>query len=246
MLNNYQPMADNISLSVVVPCYNEEKNIPLIAERFNAAKPAGLAAELILVDNGSGDGTAAAITNAADKYPFVKIAVVKNNIGYGYGILTGLKIAAGEFLCWTHADLQTDVADAFNAYRLALRQENPQQTFIKGYRRGRKLYDRFFTISMALFESLLLGQWLWEINAQPKMFHRSFLNFANDPPHDWSLDLYFYYLAKKHKFKVKTIPVEFTPRIHGMSHWNTGGAGPKIKFIKRTLAYSFKLRRRLN
>ena len=98
---------------------------------------------------------------------------------------------------------------------------------------------------MSIFESILLGQFLWEINAQPKLFHSSFMNKIKTPPNDWSFDLYFYYLAKKNKFKIASFDVIFPERIHGKSHWDEG-LKSKIKFIKRTIDYSFSLNEKLN
>ena len=44
-------------ITALIPCYNEEKNIALMADRFNEARPKKLSVELILVDNGSTDKT---------------------------------------------------------------------------------------------------------------------------------------------------------------------------------------------
>lgn len=237
-------MSDKIALSIVVPCYNEEKNISLIVERFDKIKRI-ISVELILVDNGSKDGTKKEIRKAQKRYPYVKLAEVKKNIGYGYGIMTGLRSAKGEYLCWTHADMQTDIADTLKAYDLIIGSKDPKKTFIRGNRKGRSFFDNIFTIGMAFFETILLGQWLWEINAQPKLFHKSFLKMAAEPPNDWSLDLYFYFLAKKNKFDIRSIDVFFPERMHGKSHWNTGGMKPKIGMIRRTIDYSLELKRRL-
>ena len=67
-------------LSIVVPCYDEEKNIPLILERFESAiKVKGV--ELIVVDNGSNDNSPAVIKKLLPKYKFARTVLVKKNIG---------------------------------------------------------------------------------------------------------------------------------------------------------------------
>jgi polyisoprenyl-phosphate glycosyltransferase len=237
-------MSNKINLSVIVPCYNEDKNIPLIVRRFNEIKPKELDVELVLVDNGSNDNTHEQISKYVRKYSYIKLAIVKKNRGYGFGILTGLRKAKGEFLCWTHADMQTDLNDTIKAYELMKIQKDPKKTFVRGNRKGRALFSQIFTWGMSIFESILLGQFLWEINAQPKLFHNSFMDKIKNPPNDWSLDLYFYYMAKKNSFTIKSIDVIFPERIHGKSHWDEG-IKSKIKFIKRTIDYSLKLRKRL-
>lgn len=237
-------MQKKYNLSIILPCYDEEKNIPSIIKRFNEIKPKEILTELVLVDNGSKDGSNKLIKRMMLKYPFISIAEVKKNIGYGNGINQGLKIATGEYLAWSHADMQTDIKDVFKAFELIEKEQNPEKIFIRGNRKKRQLVDTFFTKGMSLFESFLLGEWMDEINAQPKLFHKSFLNIATNPPKDFSFDLYFYYLAKKNNYKIKKVDVLFPPRIHGKSHWNTG-INSKIRFIKRTIKYSIKLKKEL-
>ncbi len=235
---------EKIKLSIVIPCYNEEKNIPLIIKRLSKVLN-NKDMEFILVDNGSMDNSRKLIQNYSKKYPAIKLAVVEKNIGYGYGIYTGLKSAKGEFLAWTHADLQTDPNDTLKAYELIKKQKNPEKTYVKGSRYGRLFFDKFFEFGMSIFESIILAAYLYDINAQPNIFHKSFLNLMKNPPNDFSFDLYAYYLSKKNKYKVVRFPVLFPKRIHGESKWNAGDFKSKYKFIKRTLDFTFKLKKYL-
>src|SRR3989338_8466712 len=97
----------NPVLSTIVPCYNEAANIPLILERFKQGIGKN-EIEVILVNNGSTDDSKTVLTKMLPQYPFARSIDVAVNQGYGYGILSGLRQARGEFLGWTHADLQTD------------------------------------------------------------------------------------------------------------------------------------------
>jgi len=232
------------SLSIIIPCYNEAKNIPLLVSRFIEARPAGLMAELVLVDNGSNDGTSLLLRTIARKQPFVRPVRIRTNTGYGSGVWTGLQAARGEFIGWTHADLQTDVKDVFTAYSLISSRHDQRRVFVKGRRQGRPLLDRFFTAGMGVYETLMLGMQLSDINAQPNFFHRSFLDICTDPPDDFSFDLYCYALAKIRGYKVVRFSVAFGERRHGVSHWNNGFAD-KWKFIKRTMDFTRGLPRRL-
>jgi glycosyltransferase involved in cell wall biosynthesis len=231
-----------VRLSLVVPCYNESKNIPLILERFNQFIEDE--AELILVNNGSTDDSQKVIEKYLVDYTFARSVKVEVNQGYGFGILTGLYTAKGEYLAWTHADMQTDPYDVIKALEIIETSNQPKKTFVKGNRQGRPLSENIFTWGMGIFETIYLGVSLNDINAQPNLFHRSFYEQWNDPPHDFSLDLYAFYMARRHKLEVVRFPVLFTDRLHGHSHWNIGLKG-KWKFIKRTLDFSFKLRKRL-
>ena len=93
-----------MKLSIVVPCYNEKENLPLLLERFNEVIK-GRDMEVILVDNGSSDGSAHVLKELLPRYSFARTVAVSVNQGYGYGILQGLKECRGEDIGWTHADM---------------------------------------------------------------------------------------------------------------------------------------------
>lgn len=228
-----------MKLSIVIPCYNEQENLPLILESF-AKCIKGEDIEVILVNNGSTDKTALVLDELLLKYSFAKTVLVPVNQGYGYGILQGLKEANGDYIGWTHADMQTDPGDIVKAYHIVQRYSEP--VYVKGNRKGRSFFDQIFTWGMGYFETIYLGQKLWDINAQPNIFPRSFYLEWKKPPYDFSLDLYAVYLAKKKQIKVIRFEVLFPERIHGTSSWNTG-LKAKWKFIKRTIDFSVKLKR---
>lgn len=230
-----------MKLSVVIPCYNEAENIPLIFEKFKSViKDEDL--EVIIVNNGSSDNSAEVIDRLLPDNPYARCVIVPVNQGYGYGILQGLKEAAGDFIGWTHADMQTDPADIIKAYHLLEDNGWSEQMYVKGSRSGRSLGERFFTFGMGVFETVYLGKKLFDINAQPNIFSRKFYAEWLNPPYDFSLDLYALYMAGIKGLDVKRIGVKFPPRIHGESHWNTGIAS-KWKFIKRTIDFSIRLKK---
>ena len=232
-----------MKVSLVIPCYNESKSLPeLLKSCQNAFQ--GKDIEVVIVDNGSTDNTQEVITNLLKKYPFVTLVRVENNIGYGNGILQGLRSASGEILGWTHADLQTDPDDVNRGLVLFEKAKDPKKIFIKGKRYGRSFFDVFFTVGMALFESLLMQTRMWDINAQPTLFHKSFFSSWVEPPHDFSLDLFAYFMAKKKGLIVSRFSVLFSDRVHGVSSWNISWSD-KYKFIKRTLQYSFLLNKKI-
>ena len=228
-----------MKLSIVVPCYNEEENIPLILRSFSKhIRDENI--EVILVNNGSTDQTANVLEKLLPKYSFARTVLVPVNQGYGYGILQGLKEANGDYIGWKHADMQTDPGDIVKAYHII--QNCSEDVYIKGHRRGRSIFDQIFTWGMGCFETIYLGQRMWDINAQPNIFPRSFYLRWKNPPYDFSLDLYAVFMARKNKIKVIRFDVLFPKRIHGMSSWNTG-LKAKWKFIRRTIDFSIKLKK---
>ena len=70
----------------------------------------------------------------------------------------------------------------------------------------------------------------------------SFFETWESPPKDFSLDLYALYMAGKRDLSIYRFKVEFPKRVHGESHWNRGLAS-KVKFIKRTVDFSIKLKK---
>lgn len=232
---------DKVKLSIVVPCYNEEQNIPLILEGFqNTINRDDI--EIILVNNGSTDGSQKVFNELLPRFSFAHLVNVEVNQGYGFGILSGLKEAQGEYIGWTHADMQTHPQDVIKALEIIEQKGNPEKIYVKGKRKNRPLFDIFFTVGMSFFETVLMQTPLWDINAQPNVFHRCLFEQGKNPPNDFSLDLYAYYCAKKQNFEIVRFDVIFPPRIYGTSHWNTSLLA-KYKFIKRTLEFSFNLKK---
>ena len=232
-----------MKLSVVVPCYNEEKNIKLILERFNEVIERD-DIEVVLVNNGSKDNSAKVFAELIPKYSFARVFNIEVNEGYGNGIVSGLNDAKGTFIGYTHADMQTDPSDVIKALNIIEQQEDPAKCYVKGDRKGRPFFDQFFTSGMSFYESIYMGKKLWDINAQPNIFHKNFFNSLTDLPKDFSLDLYFLYKAKVENLNIIRFDVVFPERIHGTSSWNTGFSA-KWKFIKRTLNFSIKLKKKL-
>jgi glycosyltransferase involved in cell wall biosynthesis len=233
-----------MKLSIVIPCYNESENIPLILDRF---KKVILREdiEVILVNNGSTDNSESVINKLIPNYTFAKAIKIDVNKGYGFGIVTGLKQAKGEYIGYTHADMQTDPFDIVKGLEILESQEKKGSFYVKGNRKGRPITDEIFTAGMSVFESIYLGTVLWDINAQPNIFPKTFFDsIYAQCPDDFSLDLFFLYKAKKLSLNIIRFPVRFPQRIFGYSSWNNGLAS-KWKFIKRTLEFSTKLKHKL-
>lgn len=228
------------AVSLIIPCYNEADNLPLLVDRCADVFGKRDDVEVVLVDNGSTDRSAELLPGLIAPYPFLRTVRVPVNEGYGHGILTGLRAATGDVLAWTHADLQTDPGDVLRGLELFHASPDASKQFVKGRRFGRPASDVVFTVGMAAFETALLRVPMWDINAQPTMFPRSFFDTWADPPKDFSLDLFAYYSAVKAGFRVARFPVYFGKRAHGISRWNVNWQA-KAKFIRRTYDYSLKM-----
>ena len=213
-----------INLSIVLPCFNEEYNIEFIYKEIKDSMPIDKIVEVIFVNNGSNDTTEKMIDkiiNENSKLKNSNLIITKLNLskndGYGGAIVHGLKNAQGEYIGWTHADLQTPIADCFELYKLINGKKN---VFAKGNRINNRGLDSVITKLHGLCASKILGFNMSEINAQPKILEKKNLQLFKNPPKKWtSLDTYFYYISLKNKLEIIKIDVTFKPRVYGQSKW---------------------------
>lgn len=95
-----------LRLSVVIPCYNEVNSVEQVLDDVRAV---GLAYEIIIVDDGSTDGTRDVLKRIEDKaFPEVRIIYHSHNQGKGAAVVTGFKAATGDVLLIQDADFEYD------------------------------------------------------------------------------------------------------------------------------------------
>ncbi len=100
------------TLSICVPVYDEAENLPLLHQAIVAvADPAAIHFELILVDDGSRDGSWQAIQSLVEKDPRVRGIRFKKNCGETAASDAGLRAARGVYVMTMDADLQNDPKD---------------------------------------------------------------------------------------------------------------------------------------
>ncbi len=96
-----------MDLSVVIPVYNEEENLPELFDRCVAAcRTTERAFEIVLVDDGSRDGSRAIILEAADRHSEVVGVVLNRNYGQHAAVFAGLEQSRGDIVVTLDADLQ--------------------------------------------------------------------------------------------------------------------------------------------
>jgi glycosyltransferase involved in cell wall biosynthesis len=95
-----------IKLSVIIPCYNEDKTIFLIVDKIKKIK--NLTSEIIIVDDCSTDNTSDVLKNISQVYPDIKIITHENNLGKGGAIRSGIKLVTGNIVLIQDADLEYD------------------------------------------------------------------------------------------------------------------------------------------
>lgn len=158
-------------LSLVVPLHNEEHNVePLVAACTTALSGIDAHYELILVDDGSTDGTLARLRDAVASDPHIRAISLRRRFGKGAALAAGLKRARGDRIATLDADLQEDPAEL----RRLLGALDDGLDLVTGWRRQRR--DPWLKrISSRLFNTLVrltAGLPLRDINCGFKAMRR--------------------------------------------------------------------------
>ncbi len=133
-----------LELSVVVPCYNEAKNLPeLVIRLLNVFSKKNLAGEVVLVNDGSRDNTGEVINGLSAEYSNVTGTNHDTNSGIVAAWRTGLALARGKYVVFIDADLQNLPEDIWRLYREITISKSDM---VQGYRStvGREKGSRFY------------------------------------------------------------------------------------------------------
>ena len=98
-------------LSVVIPCYNEAQTLADVVAKVGGADTAGLALEIVIVDDCSADGSAAIAEGLAKSDPRIRVFRHDVNQGKGAALRTGFAAASGDLVIVQDADMEYDPAD---------------------------------------------------------------------------------------------------------------------------------------
>lgn len=179
------------AISLAVPCYNEEavlrRTVDRLIEEF---RHRDVDVELVLVDNGSTDGTARIIDEMVAAGAPVTKAVVPTNIGYGYGVRVGLAACRGAVVGSIPADGQVDPRDVVNLYEVLANSREPRLAKVRrrfrmdGFKR--KVISIIYNVGANV---LFFGLGSIDINGTPKLFPREYLQRMKLESDDWFLDM---------------------------------------------------------
>jgi glycosyltransferase involved in cell wall biosynthesis len=97
------------SISAFFPCYNDEATIASMVDLVVATmERAGVEAEVIVIDDGSTDGSAQVLKELAERQPLLRVVTHRENQGYGGALLSGFAAATKEWVFYTDGDAQFD------------------------------------------------------------------------------------------------------------------------------------------
>lgn len=160
-------------LSLVVPVYNEEQNIPLLVEALKAID--GYEWEAILVDDGSTDGSFSELEKAAGRNPLIKVIRLRRNYGQTAAMAAGFDFASGDIVISLDADLQNDPKDI----PALLAKIDEGYDVVSGWRKNRwhdkKLSRRLPSVFANALISKTTGTYLHDYGCTLKAYRRDIL-----------------------------------------------------------------------
>lgn len=217
-------------LAIIVPAYNEAKNLPILAANLaQFSKQAKELVRVVIVNNGSSDETAEVLVELEKKYNFIKVLTLPVNQHFGGAIKAGLRSIEADIYGYMPADNQITVSDLEKLYH----KFNEHFDIVKGERTLRldpmvnRLVSRVYN---ALTHLILKNKKIKDVNALPKLFNHAFKEqLVEVPVNDFSFEAAFALLANKNNCRVLEVPVTLHAREKGVSSW---GKKRLITYVK--------------
>ena len=205
-----------LGYSIIIPAYNEGARVGATLEKVLAhVAKLGWDAEIIAVDDGSRDNTVEIIRGYAEKNPHLRLLQNPGNRGKGYSVRNGMLHAQGELLLFSDADLSAPIEEADKLFGAIaggadiaigsrwLRRDlqTERQPFY------RQIFGRIFNLMLRI----TLGLTFKDTQCGFKAFTRdaAMQIFPLQKIERWGFDPELLYLARKLKFKVVEVPVEW-------------------------------------
>jgi dolichol-phosphate mannosyltransferase len=205
------------AVSVVVPVRNEAGNIaPLVAEIVNALD-AQWPFEVVYVDDGSNDGTAAELNRLQAQYPWLRRVRHKVSCGQSAAVRTGVATAHGPMIVTLDGDGQNDPA-FIPALLRALEAGQPRVGLIAGQRVGRKAsgFKKLQSCIANAVRGAVLRDGTRDTGCGLKAFRR---NVFLALPYFDGLHRFLPALVKREGFDIGYVDVVDRPRAHGVSNY---------------------------
>ncbi|MBP6176812.1 MAG: glycosyltransferase family 2 protein [Anaerolineales bacterium] len=200
-----------MKLSVIIPVYNEVESIKIILQRVHAT---GLVHEIVVVDDGSKDGTRD-VLKELDGKDGVRVILHEKNKGKGAAVRTGMGAALGDILLIQDADLEYDPRD----YSILLQ---PIEEGLADVVYGSRFLGRAHRVTMfwhqvanqllTLMTNILYNTILTDMETGYKVFRREVLNGMVIRANSFNFEPEFTAKILKRKYRIFEVPITFNPR----------------------------------
>lgn len=204
-----------MELSIIIPAFNEEARLPgTLQEIFAYVRAKGLESEILVVDDGSTDGTAAAAKSLCAEFSGLRVLSNATNRGKGYSVRRGMREARGRLVLFTDADLSAPIEEAgklfpaLESHDIAIGSRALDRSLIFAHQsRFRELAGQFFN----LLVRLILRLPFVDTQCGFKLFRREpcRIIFEQQRIERFGFDPELLYLARRHGLRAAEIPVRW-------------------------------------
>ena len=202
----------NVKLSIVVPVYNEKDTLEKIIDLVRAVD--GIEKEIIIVDDGSTDGSVDIIKKIGEKYPDIKTVIKGENRGKGHTLKVGFKETTGDYVIIQDADLEYDPQD----YKKLLAElKNGKADVIYGSRFSGK-YEKMTTLHylgnklLTLVTNILFGVALTDMETCYKLMPGDFVRNVEIKSERFDFEPEITAKILKAGLKIKEVPISYKGR----------------------------------
>ena len=209
-----------MKLSVVIAAHNEAENLPGLLRETAVALSDFSSWEVVVVDDGSTDGTQAVLTDLRLTMPQLRVVRHRYSCGQSQAIVTGVDAARGAVTATLDGDGQNDPADLPAMYELLTEDTGCGLWMVAGHRQNRRDSGwRIFSSRVAnAVRSRILGDNTADTGCGIKVFYRSvFLQL----PRFNHMHRFLPALVVRGGGRVISAAVNHRPRLHGRSHYDT-------------------------
>ena len=200
-----------MKLSVIIPVYNEAKNVEEILKRVQAAK---LANEIVVVDDGSQDGTREVLKKLDGKKK-VRVILHEKNQGKGAAVITGMNAAKGDVLLIQDADLEYDPRDypaLLQPIEEGIADVVYGSRFLGAAHRVAMFWHQVANKLLTFLTNILYDSILTDMETGYKVFRREVIENMTIRSKRFNFEPEFTAKILKRKYRIFEVPITFNPR----------------------------------